>query len=474
MVPPNETLTLPEESSRAPAVGGSEATVLALAIGWCADSPARVGEVALLTSSPRILGRGEASPDDALPRLAFVRDRGGDMATTSALETPQLSRVQLRVHATADGAVRVESVGRLKLVHRGAEVSTAVAGEGDVLELGSQLLLVVVRRSVARAAKRTVAFAFGEADAHGIVGESSAAWGLRDAIAFVGPREGHALVQGESGTGKELVARALHDESKRAGGPWVARNAATFPETLIDAELFGHARNFPNAGMPERPGLIGEADGGTLFLDEIAELPLTMQARLLRVLDAGEYQRLGESRARHSAFRLVGATNRPLSAMKDDVLARLVQRIEVPSLRARREDTPILVRHLIRRIAVKDPEVGARWLDAQREPLIALAFARAVIERRYATNVRELEGMVWRAMAASRGDRLEPARADLAGTTTAAEVNDPSPSASRIQACLDENNGMMEATWRALGLPSRHALARLVKKHGLEVRRRAR
>jgi two-component system nitrogen regulation response regulator GlnG/two-component system response regulator HydG len=478
MVPSDETHTLPEESSRTPPADGNGMT-LALSIAWCADAPQRVGEIAFLASAPRILGRGDASPADPAPRLAFVRERGGDLEPSTALELPQLSRVQLRANSIADGTAHVENLGRLRLVHRGAEVSRATVREGDLLELGSQMLLVVVRRPFERAARRKLPFAFGDADAHGIVGESSAAWALRDAITFVGPRDGHVLIHGESGTGKELVARALHQESKRASGPLVSRNAATLPEALIDSELFGHARNFPNAGMPERQGLVGEADGGTLFLDEIAELPLAMQAHLLRVLDAGEYQRLGDSRPRRSSFRLVGATNRPLSAMKADVLARLIQRVEVPSLRARREDVPLLVRHILRRIADTDPAAGARWIDAAREPRVSIGFVRAAVERAYATNVRELEGVVWRALASSRGERLEPAPEDTSGSGASRETDAPdaaeeTPSVARIQASLDENNGVLESTWRALGLSSRHALARLVKKHGLEIRRRSR
>jgi DNA-binding NtrC family response regulator len=372
----------------------------------------------------------------------------------------------------------------LRLARRSSAATTLVAAPGDVLELGSQLVLLVVARARATPRARTPLFPFGAVDAHGIVGESPAAWALRDAIAFVGPRDGHVLVHGASGTGKELVARALHATSSRAGGPLVARNAATFPESLIDAELFGNVRNYPNTGSPERPGLIGEADRGTLFLDEFAELPTAMQAHLLRVLDSGEYQRLGDARVRRSSFRLVAATNRPLAALKHDLMARLTHRIDVPDLGSRREDVPLVARHLLRRIGEEDPDAGARWLDADGQPRFGVSFVRAIVEHDFTTNVRELEAMLWRALRASRGDRLEAAAEDVAasrvapaaGPDTATTREDPAgdPTAVRIQACLDENNGALEATWRALGLPSRHALARLVKKHGLEVRRRPR
>src|SRR5262249_39430583 len=143
---------------------------------------------------------------------------------------------------------------------------------------------------------------FGEPDADGLVGESPAMWALRGAIAAAARRDLHALVLGPSGTGKELVARAIHARSARSGRPLVARNAATIPESLMDAELFGNVRSYPNPGTPERAGLIGQAHRSTLFLDEIAELPVSLQAHLLRVLDEGDYQRLGEATARKSDF----------------------------------------------------------------------------------------------------------------------------------------------------------------------------
>jgi len=219
------------------------------------------------------------------------------------------------------------------------------------------------------------------------------------------------LLAGASGTGKELAARAIHAISRRAKRPLVSRNAATFPAGLIDAELFGNVKNYPNPGMPERPGLVGQADGGTLFLDEIAELPLDMQAHLLRVLDeGGEYQRLGEATARRADIRLIGATNRSPSAMKHDLLARLTVRIALPALAERREDVPLLVRHLLLRAAKKSPEIGERFVrampdgrpDVQVEPSLVEMLLRTNLE----TNVRELDGLLWRALSASGRDAV--------------------------------------------------------------------
>src|SRR5581483_3361135 len=137
------------------------------------------------------------------------------------------------------------------------------------------------------------------------------------------------------------VARAVHDSSTRADKPLVARNAATFPEGLVDAELFGHARNYPNAGMPERPGILGQAAGGTVFLDEISELPVALQTHLLRVLDRGEYQRLGDSASRVADVRFIAATNRP-EGLRPDLAARFKLRIPLPTLAQRAEDIPLI------------------------------------------------------------------------------------------------------------------------------------
>jgi two-component system nitrogen regulation response regulator GlnG/two-component system response regulator HydG len=284
------------------------------------------------------------------------------------------------------------------------------------------------------------------------------------------------LVVGESGVGKELAARGVHGLSGRRGGPFVARNAATLPQGILDAELFGNLRNYPNAGMPERAGLVGEADGGTLFLDEVGELPPELQAHLLRVLDAGgEYQRLGEARMRRSDFRLIGATNRSADTLKHDFLARLATRIEVPSLEARREDVPLLLGELALRAAERSPDVAARFVvtngDRSFARLSPSLVARALREPLPA-NVRSLEALLWDALQRSEGDEIGvPAmRAQDPVAAPSSKPRGPrkAPGAEEIRDALVRADGNISQAARDLGLANRFALRRLMQRHGID------
>jgi two-component system nitrogen regulation response regulator GlnG/two-component system response regulator HydG len=487
-----ETLTVSLGVGTGSAPPDTSRTVTAFVMAWSRDEPGRVGEIALVPGGHPgvavLLGRAESSPDDALPRAEWIRQRPGRVTPTGALRSPRISRDQLRVEAGTQNTLRVVNIGRCPLLHNGQLVTECLVAPGDVLELRGQVLFLCTSRALSLPAFAPVTtppplHPFGEADAHGMVGESAAAWELRERVHFVAPRTAHVLVRGASGTGKELVAQAIHALSSRGRRPLISRNAATFPETLIDAELFGNARNYPNPGMAERPGIIGEADGSTVFLDEFAELPAAMQAHLLRVLDSGEYQRLGDSRPRRADFRLLAATNRPDSYLKEDVLARLRIRVEVPDLNARREDIPLVTRHVLRRIARGDAELARRYFpdgDPTGEPRITPALVAALVQRRYTTHVRELEGLLWQAMSVGRADyldvfegfpALEPA---VAESSAAAPVGvDPlSIPAEVIQECLDRHEGRQEPVWRELGLSSRHVLTRLVRKYNLLVRGR--
>jgi two-component system nitrogen regulation response regulator GlnG/two-component system response regulator HydG len=461
------TETLPEDESPAPS-SASRQPQLALVIVW-SSADDRVGEVLLPSPARRYLfGRGGALPDDDARRLELARQRPGETLTQPPLETGELSRRQLRI-ATVRDRLSLENVGRLRLSVNGEPTQRAEVGAGDLISIGQQLVMLVVSRPHVLPGRAPYEAPFGAADRHGLVGESPAAWRLRQEIAFVAPRSGHVLILGASGTGKELVAQAIHARSPRGEKPIVSRNAATLPESLVDAELFGNTRGYPNPTMAERPGLVGRANGSTLFLDEIAELPSSVQAHLLRVLDAGEYQRLGEADVRRSDLRLVAATNRPLSSIKEDLSARFLLRLETPDLTVRREDVPLIARHLVARVGIEDREVLERFGPT---PRFARDWMAGLVQHPFTTHVREVHGLVWDAIARSEGPLIGDGIVQGERPSFAPSEEPADPEGARIQRALDEHNGSIEATWRALGYSSRFVLRRLIARHGVIVRRR--
>jgi len=462
---------------------------MVLVIVWSSDEPARVGEVAVLPASgaPLILGRGPGATRER--RVAFFRQRPGTLTERPPLEASAISRRQLRFYPDHDGP-RVERIGQCDLELNGARCDAATLRPGDVLALSGELVLYCARRPALIPPSRLFTSkqwgAFGEPDSLGIIGESPALWRLREMLQFAAMAEGHTLLLGQSGTGKELAARAIHQLSSRTG-KFVSRNAATLPPGLIDAELFGNAKNYPNPGMAERPGLVGEASGGTLFLDEIGELSLELQAHLLRVLDAGEYQRLGDVLARRSTFCLVAATNRDPKLLKHDVLARFVGRVELPRLVDRREDAPLLARHLLLRAAERSPDLAGHFIgrtdSGYAYPRLDARLVVHLLQRSYTANVRELDALLWRSMAVSAGDHLElppdclevrESRPPDAPPSAPPDATLPTPARAEatpeaIRSALARHEGRVADAARELGLSSRYALYRLVKKHGIDI-----
>ncbi|WP_437588825.1 sigma 54-interacting transcriptional regulator [Sorangium sp. So ce1000] len=484
--------TLDLGSSQTAAPERSQGDTTALMIAWAASEPHRIGELAFFESEggAQILGRGGPRDGSGVERTVFVRQRPGCVERTADLTGPGLSREQLRIRPEGS-RLRIERIGKCAMEVRGERVDRCVVEPGDTLLLKGQLLLFCTRRprklAPLTSAKLADAPVFGAPDSHGIVGECPAVWRLRDRIAWMATADEHTLLLGGSGSGKELAARAVHALSARARGPFIARNAATIPASLIDAELFGNVKGYPNPGMPERPGLIGAANGGTLFLDEIGELPEGLQANLLRVLDeGGEYHCLGAAAAKRSHFRLIGATNRDPAALKHDVGARLVLRLEVPGLDERRDDIPFLARHLLRRAAAKSPDAVRRFLaargDGDPEPAVGATLIDHLMRRRYATNLRELDALLWRAMSTSQGSEIEwsegsppvaappPAAIDEPDSPAGASEpppDVPDPSAERVRASLEEHRGNVTRAAQSLGLSSRYVLYRLMRKYGL-------
>ncbi len=228
----------------------------------------------------------------------------------------------------------------------------------------------------------------------GLIGDGPAMRELAHLIRLVAPRNAAVLIEGETGTGKEVVASAIHRLSSRAAKPLTVLNCAAIPEALLEAELFGHTRGAFTGAVQSRTGRIEAAHGGTLFLDEIGELPLPLQAKLLRFLECGEIQRVGDNEVTRVDVRVLAATHRDLEqqvvdgAFRLDLYHRLaVFPIEVPALRERLEDLPALAEHLLARL-------GA---DAPRKSISADAL-HAIEQHNWPGNVRELAHVLERAV----------------------------------------------------------------------------
>ncbi len=243
------------------------------------------------------------------------------------------------------------------------------------------------------------------------VGRSEAFRSVLETLKQVAPSEATVLVMGESGTGKELLARAIHNLSDRSKGPLIRVNCAAIPENLFESELFGYEKGAFTGAAGRKPGRFELADGGTLFLDEVGEMSLAMQVKLLRVLQEGEFERVGGTKTVAVDVRLVAATNRDLERMvaerkfREDLYYRLnVIPLRVPPLRDRYDDVPLLAAHFLRVYAEKNRK-GVRGItDDALEALQAY---------RWPGNVRELENTVERAVVLCKGDHIGVA--DLPG-----------------------------------------------------------
>ena len=444
-----------------------------LVLAWSLDEPERVGEV-LPIPRPTAIGRGGPLADDPFPRGALHQLRPGHAIAGPPITSARIGRQQLVVEPRGEDAVLVRSIGPARVRVAGKAVTEAMARTGDVIEIHNAAVFLVTSRAPQPASTTSLDFPYGAADPFGMIGESELAWRVRDAVAFAAATSRHVLILGESGAGKELAARAVHGLSKRRERTLIARNAATMPDALIDAELFGNVRNYPNPGMAERPGLIGEADGSTLFLDEIGDLPEKSQVHLLRVLDdGGEYSRLGEAVARRSSVRLVAATNRPLETLKRDFLARFTHRITLPGLAERREDVPLLLAAILRRTARENPQIAARFFERRTgeiaEPRLAPDLVIRLLGHPFTHHVRELERLVWLAIGTADADYIGLTADVERELSESAESSTDTSELDRdtLAKALADNERSPTKTAKALGLKNRYVLIRLLKKHGL-------
>jgi DNA-binding NtrC family response regulator len=305
-----------------------------------------------------------------------------------------------------------------------------------------------------------------------LIGRSPILLALIQRIQTIAPSDAGVVIVGESGTGKELVARALHNASARASGSFIAVNCASFPETLIEAELFGHERGAFTGATHRRDGRFKAADNGTLFLDEVGEIPLSVQAKLLRVLQEGTIEPLGSNRPVATNVRIICATHRNLrqmiaaGAFREDLYYRLnVLDIQVPPLRDRRSDLPLLASHFYRRFAGEQKEL-------RMQPR---AWA-AISNHSFPGNVRELEHAIHHAVVLAQGEEIQ-----LAHLPTDIRGHQPEegaePSRTRALAdsmkdferqclivALNATNGMKANAARLLGI-SRKTLWEKLKAH---------
>jgi DNA-binding NtrC family response regulator len=289
-----------------------------------------------------------------------------------------------------------------------------------------------------------------------------------ETIARVGPSDANVLITGEHGTGKEVVARTLHALSARASRSLVAVNTGAIPDGVFESELFGHVKGAFTDARTDRIGRFELADGGTIFLDEIGNVPLRQQAKLLRVLESGEVERVGSSRSRRVNVRVLSATNTDLSAacqagqFREDLLFRLnTVEVRVPALRERREDIALLGAHFL-----------ARYAARYRRPVQTFdsAALQAMMQYSWPGNVRELEHTIERAVLMSRTPEIQPADLSLssprAQTQNLEDLSLEAVEAVLVRKALQRFQGNVSQAAEALGL-SRGALYRRMEKYGL-------
>jgi formate hydrogenlyase transcriptional activator len=313
----------------------------------------------------------------------------------------------------------------------------------------------------------------GELDFEGIVGQSSALRHVLNLVETVAPSDSTVLLLGETGTGKELIARAIHDRSRRKERTFVKINCAAIPTGLVESELFGHERGAFTGAIAQKIGRLELADQGTLFLDEVGDIPIEIQPKLLRALQEREFERLGSTRTKQVNVRLVAATNRDLEKMmedrefRSDLYYRLnVFPIRIPPLRERPEDVPLLVRYFTQKYG--------RRMQKQIESIPAKAMKK-LSGWHWPGNIRELENFIERSVILTRGTALQAPIAELGHNGRHASVEGPHEANERdeIVRILKITNGRVAGPDGAAARMDikRTTLISRMKKLGIDPRR---
>jgi DNA-binding NtrC family response regulator len=422
------------------------------------------------TSPAGVLAAVEARDFDvAIIDLNYTRDTtSGEEGLTllsrlQALDSP-MPVIVMTAWGTVDVAVEAMRRGARDFIQKPWENERVLAVVRTQVELGQAL-----RRSQRLEAENRALR--GEQGAAGptLIAESAAMQPVLQMIARVGPSDANVLITGENGTGKGTVAQALHASSARSGKALVTVNAGGLSEGVFESELFGHVKGAFTDAKADRVGRFELADGGTLFLDEIANISLGLQAKLLRVLETGEFERVGSSRTRRVNVRVVSATNADLHAdveagrFRQDLLFRLnTIEIALPPLRDRREDVPLLARHFLLQHA-------ARY--RKRITGFDQGAMQLLLDHAWPGNVRELDHAVERAVLMAQGDTIAARDLGLraARETPALRLEDMSledVEGFLIKKALARFGGNVSQAAKALGL-SRSALYRRLQRFGL-------
>ncbi len=325
---------------------------------------------------------------------------GQELLRAARAIRPEVDVIVMTAYGTVEAAVEAMREGAYDFIQKpfkSALIKRVVERALEAQSLRAEN--VMLRKELAEASPDSVR-------GRPIIGRSPAMLATMELVQQSAPSTATVLLHGESGTGKELLARAIHEQSPRVGGPMVIVNCAALPEAILESELFGHEKGaFTGAGQ-KKEGRIERAQGGTLFLDEVGELSPAVQAKLLRVLQESEFERVGGNETIRVDFRLVAATNRDLESevregkFREDLFYRLnVIAIELPPLRERPEDIPLIAEHFVRLYAKKNNKRIEGMTDEARETL-----------RRYRWpgNVRELENVIERAVVLTRNEVISP------------------------------------------------------------------
>ena len=384
-------------------------------------------------------------------RLPGDRD-GLELVSLVRLQRPDTTTIVITAHGTVETAVEAMRRGAFDFIIKPVDLNlirqqVAKAREHHQLQAENRQL----RDKLAEV---------GEIS--GIVGNCRALKEVLAQVRQVADTDATVLIQGESGTGKELIARAIHDLSDHSNGPFVAVNLGALPESLLESELFGHEKGAFTGASRQKPGCFEVAKGGTLFLDEITEIPAKSQVDLLRVLETGQFSRVGGEATLESDARIVSATNRDVQQLvesgtfREDLFYRLnIVPIEVPPLRLRRDDIPLLAKHFLSHFCSRHgrPE---KTIDAEAMDVLLSAS--------WPGNIRQLRNVIERLVVTVTGDfitstdlptDLKPAT-DAASmqTRSLAEVTETAEKEA-IQSALARNDCHREQTAKALGISVR-------------------